>query len=139
MLLNLSRAFKRTHPPLSRTLPSLLEDSADRKLTERPSFSFRLQFALGFLLLFFLTMAIIIGSIMAINRIQKKLTFFQSSERFLFEVEQARRWEKNYFLYGTNLIDAAQSASNAKLLLSQNLKEYLQNLPRQTEQINVSS
>lgn len=112
-----------------------LVDAVDRKLIKRPSFSFRLQLTLGFLFLFFLSMAIIIGSMTAINRIQKKLQFVQAGERFLFEVEQARRWEKNYFLYGTNLTDAAHSADNAKILLSQNLKSYQKISPQQVEKI----
>jgi len=110
-------------------------ETIDKKLVERPSFSFRLQLSLGFLLLFFLSMAIIIGSMTAIKRIQNKLHFFQASEKFLFEVEQARRWEKNYFLYGTNLTDAAQSASNAKILLSQSLESYQKVYPEQATQI----
>lgn len=110
-------------------------ETVDKGLVERPSFSFRLQLTLGFLLLFFLSMAIIIGSMTAIKRIQNKLHFFQASEKFLFEVEQARRWEKNYFLYGTNLTDAAQSASNAKILLSQSLESYRKVYPEQATQI----
>ena len=110
-------------------------ETIDKGLVERPSFSFRLQLSLGFLLLFFLSMAIIIGSMTAIKRIQNKFNFFQASERFLFEVEQARRWEKNYFLYGTNLTDAAQSASNAKILLSQSLESYQEVYPEQATQI----
>ncbi len=113
----------------------ILWDDIDQKLIERPSFSFRLQLILGFFLLFFLSMTIIIGSMSVINRIQKKLHFVQASERFLFEVEQARRWEKNYFLYGTNLTDAAEGASNAKILLSQNLKSYQKISPQQAEEI----
>jgi len=110
-------------------------DDVDRKLIERPSFSFRLQLILGFLLLFFLSMATIIGSMAAILQIQNKLRFVQATERFLFEIEQARRWEKNYFLYGTNLTDAAESASNAKILLSQNLKAYQEIAVQLAEQI----
>jgi len=110
-------------------------ETIDKGLAERPSFSFRLQLTLGFLLLFFLSMAIIIGSMTAIKRIQNKFHFFQASERFLFEVEQARRWEKNYFLYGTNLTDAAQSAGNAKILLSQSLESYQKVYPEQATQI----
>jgi two-component system NtrC family sensor kinase len=113
----------------------ILWDDIDQKLIERPSFSFRLQLILGFFLLFFLSMTIIIGSMSVINRIQKKLHFVQASERFLFEVEQTRRWEKNYFLYGTNLTDAAEGASNAKILLSQNLKSYQKISPQQAEAI----
>ncbi|MDI6789209.1 MAG: ATP-binding protein [Thermodesulfobacteriota bacterium] len=96
---------------------------ADRKLLERPSFSFRLQVILGFLVFFILSMVIIIGSMVVINRIQKKLHLVQTWERYLFDIEQARRWEKNYFLYGTNLNDAVQSARNAKIILSQNLEK----------------
>lgn len=115
--------------------PNPLMDAIDRALVERPSFSFRLKLALGFLLLFFLSMAIIIGSMIAINRIQKKLQLAQASERFLFEVEQARRWEKNYFLYGTNLTDAAHSAENAKILLTANTDAFKKFSPRQTDKI----
>ena len=110
-------------------------DAIDRELLKRPSFSFRLQLALGFLLLFILSLAIIIGSMIAINHIQKKLYFVQVSERFLFEVEQARRWEKNYFLYGTNLTDAAQSVINAKILLSSSMDSYKKISPRQAHKI----
>ncbi|MDO9565252.1 MAG: HAMP domain-containing sensor histidine kinase [Candidatus Desulfaltia sp.] len=83
-------------------------------------------------------MAIIVGSVIAINRIQKKLHFVQASERYLFEIEQARRSEKNYFLYGTNLENAVQNASNAKSILSQNLQKIVTVLSaEQTETIVV--
>ena len=101
----------------------LVLNNADRDLLERPRFSFRLHMLLVFILFSFLSMVIIIGSVIGINRIQKKLHFVQTSERYLFEIEQARRWEKNYFLYGTNLEDAARSADNAEILLSQNLQK----------------
>jgi hypothetical protein len=68
-------------------------------------------------------MALVLGSVIAINHIQKKLNFFQVSEKYLFDIAQARRWEKNHFLYGTNLEDAVQSANNAKIILSDNLKK----------------
>lgn len=112
-----------------------MAETIDKGLAERPSLSFRSQLSLGFLLLFFLSMAIIIGSMTAIKRIQTKLYFFQASEKFLFQVEQARRWEKNYFLYGTNLTDAAQSASNAQILLSQSLESYQKTYPEQAARI----
>jgi hypothetical protein len=40
-----------------------------------------------------------------------------------------------FFLYGTNLTDAAESASNAKILLSQNLKSYQKISQQQAEEI----
>ncbi|HUV49960.1 MAG TPA: ATP-binding protein [Anaerolineae bacterium] len=110
--------------------------TADRGLLERPQFSFRLHMSLVFIFFSLFSIAIIVGSVIAINRIQKKLYFVQASERYLFEIEQARRWEKNYFLYGTNLENAIQCAYNAKSLLSQNLQKLITVLSaEQTETI----
>ncbi|RLC24703.1 MAG: two-component sensor histidine kinase [Deltaproteobacteria bacterium] len=89
----------------------------------RPRFSLRAHILLMFILLSSLSIALVIGSVIAINHIQKKFSFFQISEKYLFDIAQARRWEKNYFLYGTNLEDAVQSANNAKKILSDNLKK----------------
>jgi len=123
--------FIKNSPPKSK----LTIDTADRELLKRPHFSFRLNMLLGFILFSFLSMAIIIGSAIGINRIQEKFHFVQTSEKYLFEIDQARRWEKNYFLYNTNLEDAIQSANNAKTLLSQNLKKVIIILP--AEQIKI--
>ena len=100
-------------------------DTEGRDLLARPRFSLRLHLLLVFILFSFLSMAIIIGSVIAISSIDKKMHFVQTSERYLFEIAQARRWEKNYFLYDTNLEDAVQSAGNAKTFLSQNLKKFI--------------
>ncbi|MBW1746599.1 MAG: hypothetical protein JRG74_13355, partial [Deltaproteobacteria bacterium] len=89
----------------------------------RPRFSLRTHILLMFILLSSLSMALVIGSVIGINHIQKKFSFFQISEKYLFDIAQARRWEKNYFLYGTNLEDAVQCANNAKKILSDNLKK----------------
>ncbi len=88
----------------------------------RPRFSLRLHMLLVFILLSSLSMALVIGSVICINRMQKELNFFEVSQQYLFDIAQARRWEKNYFLYDTNLEDAVQSANNAKIILSENLK-----------------
>ena len=88
----------------------------------RPRFSLRAHMLIVFILLSSLSMALVIGSVIAINHIQKKIHFFQVSEKYLFDIAQARRWEKNYFLYGTNLENAVQSANNAGIILSENLK-----------------
>jgi len=89
----------------------------------RPRFSLRAHILLMFILLSCLSITLVIGSVIAINHIQKKFSFFQISEKYLFDIAQARRWEKNYFLYGTNLEDAVQSANNAKKILSDNLEK----------------
>ena len=88
----------------------------------RPRFSLRAHMLLVFILLSSLSITLVIGSVIAINHIQKRLYFFEISQQYLFDIAQARRWEKNYFLYGTNLGDAVQSANNAEIILSDNLK-----------------
>jgi two-component system, NtrC family, sensor kinase len=97
-------------------------DSDCPDVLSRPRFSLRTHVLLMFILLSSLSIALVIGSVIAINHIQKKLHFFEISQQYLFDIAQARRWEKNYFLYGTNLKDAVQSANNAKMILSDNLK-----------------
>ena len=105
---------------------SHLPDSSDalheKVLLDRPAFSFRLQIILGFFSFFILSVAITIAAMITINGIEQRIATVQTWERFLFSIEQARRWEKNFFLYGTNLDEAVQSAKEAKDLLENNLK-----------------
>ena len=97
-------------------------DTSCPGVLSRPRFSLRAHILLMFILLSSLSIVLVLGSVIAINHIQKELHFFEISQQYLFDIAQARRWEKNYFLYGTNLEDAAQSANNAKIILSDNLK-----------------
>jgi two-component system, NtrC family, sensor kinase len=96
--------------------------SYEKDLLERPVFSFRLQIILGFFSFFILSVAITIAAMITINGIEKRITTVQTWERFLFSIEQARRWEKNFFLYGTNLNEALQSAQEARDLVEKNLR-----------------
>lgn len=93
----------------------------EKVLLGRPAFSFRFQIILGFLIVFLLSVAIIVGAMVAISHIQRLITTFQTWQGFLFDIEQARRWEKNFFLYGTNLQEALDSSHQAKKVLAENL------------------
>jgi two-component system, NtrC family, sensor kinase len=104
-----------SHPPENSAL------SYEKDLLERPVFSFRLQIILGFFTFFILSVAITIAAMIIINDIEKRIATVQVLERFLFNIEQARRWEKNFFLYGTNLNEALQSAQEARDLVEKNL------------------
>ncbi|MBN2061646.1 MAG: HAMP domain-containing protein [Deltaproteobacteria bacterium] len=96
--------------------------SDEKDLQKRPIFSFRLLIILGFFTFFILSMMITFAAMIAINGIEKRITTVQTWERFLFNIEQARRWEKNFFLYGTNLSDAVQSVEAARDILDKNFK-----------------
>jgi two-component system NtrC family sensor kinase len=92
----------------------------DRALMARPSFSIRLRIILAFLLIFCFTVGITIGSIVFISRLNAKFEFFTYAENFASKVQEARRYEKNFFLYGSksDLYDALGSIHSASSLLS---------------------
>jgi signal transduction histidine kinase len=96
-----------------------LESEAQRALKERPSLSIRTRISLGFFLLFVLSLGITIAAIIILYRIQNKLLFLEAASNYTFEIQQARRYEKNYFLYGANLQDALEHVQKARAILGQ--------------------
>jgi two-component system NtrC family sensor kinase len=92
-------------------------DEAQRALRARPSLSIRNRLTVGFLLWFALSLGITVVSILLISRIQTKLRIVGAVDRFTFEIQQARRFEKNYFLYHTNLFDALEQVRGAQAIL----------------------
>lgn len=94
-----------------------LKIEAERALQERPSFSIRTRVSLGFILCFILSLGITTASFVIVTRIEKKLNFLESAGKYIFEIQQARRFEKNYFLYRTNLTDALEHVHQAKDIL----------------------
>ncbi len=101
----------------ARSTLDAIEEEAQRALTERPSISIRTRLAVGFLLWLVVSLGMMALSLLAISRIQNKLTFLEATGNYTFEIQQARRFEKNYFLYGTNLDDALMHVQNAHEIL----------------------
>jgi signal transduction histidine kinase len=102
-------------------IPSTFTDeqarAAQQALVGRPRISIRVRIALGFLAGFILNSALIVAALLFISHITKQQQFLERAGNFEFEIQQARRFEKNYFLYGTNLYDALNNAQNAQNLL----------------------
>lgn len=90
---------------------------AERALQERPGISIRKRLALGFLSLFLLCVAVTAAAWIMLSRLEVKLRFLETADRFTMEIQQARRFEKNYFLYGSNLQDVQEHVGNARNLL----------------------
>jgi signal transduction histidine kinase len=101
------------------TLDAIAEE-AQRALRERPSISIRARLGVGFLLWLVLSLGMTALSLLGISRIQNKLTFLEATGNYTFEIQQARRFEKNYFLYQTNLEDALTHVRNAHQILDRN-------------------
>jgi len=95
-----------------------LETEFERASKERPSFSIRARITLGFLLWFLLSLGVTVAWLVLLNQIQNKLLFMESAGEYTFEIQQARRFEKNYFLYGTNLDDALEHVHQAQEILA---------------------
>jgi two-component system NtrC family sensor kinase len=92
---------------------------AQKALTQRPAMSIRVKIIVGFFILFILCVGATITFYILGGRIQQKLKFMEAGSTFTFEIQQARRFEKNFFLFKTktNLDDALENVRNARELL----------------------
>ncbi len=93
-------------------------ESADRALKQRPRLSIRLRVALAFMLTFLLICAITIAAVVFISKLGTKQLFIEKASNYAFEIQQTRRFEKNYLLYGTDLYDAFSFVNNAQNVLT---------------------
>ncbi|MGQ9920289.1 MAG: sensor histidine kinase [Desulfobacca sp.] len=86
----------------------------------RRRFSLRFCITAGFLLCFLLALSITLLSYCVLVHLQTKLHFLEVADTVVLELQQARRFEKNFFLYGTNLADALAQVHTAQQLLRVN-------------------
>lgn len=94
--------------------------AAEKALKERPAFSIRLQVYLSVLLLFVIVLASGLLTSAITSRVEREIHLYEVTSKFLFETDQARRFEKNFFLYGTNLDDALEQVHSARRILREN-------------------
>jgi len=104
---------------------------AQQLLKNRPSFSIMTRLSLGFVLWFVISMGIVIVSIYITSEVEKKLYFLEAADTYGFEIQQARRYEKNYFLYHTNLDDALSHVHKAGQILKKERNNFLTVLGKQ--------
>ncbi|HZD05101.1 MAG TPA: ATP-binding protein [Longimicrobiales bacterium] len=102
------------------TLTSVAEE-AQRALRARPSLSIRTRLTVGLLVWFALSLGITVVSSLLVGRVQEKLRMVGAVDRYTFEIQQARRFEKNYFLYNTNLGDALDQVHAAQRILDREI------------------
>ena len=82
---------------------------AQEALLSRRHFSVRNQIYLGNALVFLAALVMVIVLIVNNDRVHNRLKFLEFVNDFSSEILQARRYEKNFFLYGTNLNDAIEN------------------------------
>ncbi|HDZ23397.1 MAG TPA: HAMP domain-containing histidine kinase [Desulfobacteraceae bacterium] len=98
-------------------------EEAHKALLSRKRITMRLQIYVSFLLVFLFAAGIAVALITTSSQVARKLRFLEITNEFTFEIIQARRFEKNFFLYGTNLQDALDNVSKARETLRRNEKE----------------
>ncbi len=86
----------------------------------RPLLGIRTRITLGFFICFLMALGITLISLYVVVILKDKLHFLQVADNFSVEIQQARRFEKNYFLYGTNLSETASHVNTALALLQTN-------------------
>ena len=94
-----------------------LADEAERALADRPYISISLRIGLSMLLCFLLIAGVVMASLRLISTVSVSQEFLEKVSMYALEVEHARRFEKNYLLYGTNLDDALTQIQAAHQLL----------------------
>ncbi len=99
------------------------EKVAQKALKERPAISIRARLVIGFLLFFALIAGMIGTTVVLLNQLDNKTRYLVIVDRYTNEIQQARRFEKNYFLYGTNLEDVLQHATAAQQLMRSSASE----------------
>ena len=99
------------------------DDPENIPLHRRPSLSIRAKLAVSFALFFFLSFTVSVWSYWILTRLEKKIEFLEIADSYLVEIQQARRFEKNYLLYGTNLDDALSHLETAAGILDKNTEK----------------
>jgi signal transduction histidine kinase len=96
---------------------------AQKGLVERPTMTIRTKIILGFSLLFILCAVASITYLIMGGQVDKKVKFMETLNNYSFQIQQARRYEKNFFLYKTNLLDALDIVQNAREILKKEGKD----------------
>jgi len=115
-------------PEMEKTLEGHYEhikaaESACRALMSRRRFSLRLQIYLGFFLTFLFAVGVAAILLVTMYQVEDKLRILEIVNDYVIEIQQARRFEKNYFLYGTNLSDALENVYKARAIFESNEEE----------------
>lgn len=108
--------------------------AARQALLSRKRFSVKTQLFINNSLVFILVLGVAWVLIANIYRIQSRLLFLEFVNEFSIEIQQARRYEKNFFLYGTNLDDALENTHLARTLFASNADQFASIMGRGQQQ-----
>ena len=99
------------------------ESDAQRALFQRPRISVATRMTAALAALFLLVSAVTVTAVVLLRNLKVRQGFLERAASYELEVQQARRYEKNFFLYGTNLDDALSSIHMADAYLERSTPE----------------
>jgi len=114
-------------------------ESTRKALLSRRRYSLRLHIYLGFFLVFLFVVGIATAMMITMYEVENKLSFLEIANEYMLEIQQARRFEKNFFLYGTNLNDALENVNKAKQIFDDNREEIRKILGKDSQAIILSN
>ena len=109
-------------------------EKSRQALLSRRRFSVRHQIYIAYALVFLFALGVAAALITNIYQIKSQLQFLEFVNEFASEIQQARRYEKNFFLYGTNLDDALENIHLAKTIFVQNADQFAAILGQKQQQ-----
>jgi two-component system NtrC family sensor kinase len=95
------------------------EEKVKEALLKRPSFSIRSRLTLIFLIFFLVVAGVSVTTMFMLSDINDRVALVTLADRFANEIQDARRSEKNFFLYGSDLSEVLEHVSRADALLEQ--------------------
>ncbi len=101
-------------------------ETAREALLSRKRLSLRLQICASFFFVFLFAAGAAFVLSSSNSKVEKKLSFLEITNDFIVEIIQARRFEKNFFLYATNLNDALENVYQARAIFDRNTAELSQ-------------
>jgi two-component system NtrC family sensor kinase len=101
--------------------PEPAADAPDAALLDRPRITIRTRITLAFAIIFALCVVITVWSMIALSNVEDRLHFLEVADGYTSEIQEARRYEKNFLLYGSDLEAALHHLDRAEALLDENL------------------
>jgi len=99
------------------------ENQIRQALLERPRFSIKARLALMFLIIFLISASVSSAAMFLLSMINYRMQYISVADRIANEIQHARRIEKNYFLYNSDLSEVKEHITNANRLLEQASRE----------------
>ncbi len=103
--------------PLGKEEGDDMDALVTRALLARPGVSIRARLTIGFLVIFFVALGATAVTWVIVFRLDDKLEFVARADQFANEIQQCRRYEKNFFLYGSDLADLMKHLQAARSVL----------------------